>query len=186
MRYPLVLLLPALLLAACAQDAPPAAETAADAAVDAPIGAGDEMVADLGTVVGEDPGDGAVIFVDQVLERPEQYAGAPVRVAGTISEVCQQAGCWFTFQNDAGTPFRVTVPRGEDGYVFTFPKDVAGRQAVVAGTLTVEETDVETLRHLAQDKGASAEEVAAITEPERTLVLSATGARLEEAGPQNV
>jgi hypothetical protein len=100
-------------------------------------------------------------------------------VAGTISEVCQMAGCWLTLQNEAGVAFRVTVPRGEEGYVFTFPKDVSGRQAVVAGTLAVEETDVATLRHLAEDRGASAEEIAAITAPEHTLVLSATGARLE-------
>jgi hypothetical protein len=171
-------LLPLLALAACGGE-PPADAT------DAPPTA-DEMVADLGTVVGEDPGDGPVMFVDEVVAHPEQYTNAPVRVAGTVSEVCQMAGCWFTFQNDAGVAFRVSVPRDEDGYVFTFPQDVSGRQAVVAGTLTVEETDVETLRHLAEDGGASPEEVAAITAPERTLVLSATGARIESAGPENV
>jgi hypothetical protein len=176
-----LLLLPALLLAACAQDAP-----APEAATEEPLAAGDEMVADLGTVVGQDPGDGPVMFADEVAAHPEQYAGAPVRVAGTISEVCQMAGCWLTLQNEAGVAFRVTVPRGDAGYAWTFPKDVAGREAVVAGTLAVEETDVETLRHLAQDRGASEEEIAAITAPERTLVLSATGARLEGAGPQNV
>ena len=183
MKRLFVLLLPALLFTACTRDE--VATTDAPGAEE-PLAAGDEVMADLGTVVGEDPGDGAVVFVDDVVSRPEQFADAPVRVAGTVSEVCQMAGCWFTFQNDAGVAFRVTVPRGEDGYVFTFPKDVSGRQAVVAGLLTVEETDVETLRHLAEDGGASAEELAAITAPERTLVLSATGARLEGAGPQNV
>jgi hypothetical protein len=54
----LVLSLIPVLLAACAQeDAPPPAETATDAA-DAPIGAGDEMVADLGTVVARTPATG--------------------------------------------------------------------------------------------------------------------------------
>ncbi|HLT45783.1 MAG TPA: DUF4920 domain-containing protein [Rubricoccaceae bacterium] len=179
MKRLLPLLLPALLLAACAQDG---ATTAAD---EETLALDDELVADLGTVVGEDPGDGPVVFVDEVVMHPEQYENMPVRVAGTVSEVCQMAGCWFTFQNEAGVAFRVSVPRDEEGYVFTFPKDVAGRSAVVEGTLTVEETDVATLRHLAQDRGASAEEVAAITAPERTLVLSATGARLESATPQN-
>lgn len=174
-----LLLLPVLLLAACAQDEP-----AASAEEDT-LALNDELVADLGTVVGEDPGDGPVVFVEEVVMHPEQYEHAPVRVAGTISEVCQVAGCWFTFQNDAGLAFRVSVPHDGDGYAFTFPKDVAGRSAVVAGTLAVEETDVETLRHLAEDRGASEEELAAITAPERTLVLNATGARLESPGPQN-
>ena len=168
-------LLPLLLLTACAQDEP----ATTDADTDEPLGAGDELVADLSTVVGEDPGDGAVLFADEVAAHAEQYVGAPVRVAGTISEVCQMAGCWLTFQNEAGVAFRVTVPRSDGGYVWTFPKDVGGRSAVVAGTLTVEETDVETLRHLAEDRGAAEEELAAITAPERTLVLRATGARLE-------
>ncbi|MDX1419259.1 MAG: DUF4920 domain-containing protein [Rubricoccaceae bacterium] len=174
-----LLLLPVLLLAACASEEAPVADTEADA-----LATDDAFVADLGTVVGDDPGDGPVLFVDEVLMHPEQYTDTPVRVAGTISEVCQQAGCWFTFQNDAGTTFRVSVPRDGDGYVFTFPTDVSGRSAVVAGMLTVEETDVETLRHLAEDGGASEEEVAAITEPERALVLTASGARLE-GDPQN-
>ncbi len=172
-------LLPALLLTACAGESP------ADETAEEPLAHNDDMVADLNTVVGEDPGDGAVLFVDEVAAHPEQYVGAPVRVAGTISEVCQMAGCWLTLQNESGVAFRIAVPRGEGGYVWTFPKDVSGRQAVVAGVLAVEETDVETLRHLAEDGGATPEELAAITAPERTLVLSATGARLEGAGTQN-
>ncbi|NNF58298.1 MAG: DUF4920 domain-containing protein [Rhodothermaceae bacterium] len=173
-------LIPILLLAACEVDTHD--HTGGDVqGADASLTEGDQMVAEMGTVVGEDPGDGAVLFVEQILEAPETYDGTPVRVAGTVSEVCQMAGCWLTFQNDEGTPFRVSVPRNDDGYVFTFPTDVSGQNAVVAGTLTIEETSVETLRHLAEDGGASADEIAAITAPERTFVLSATGARLEGA-----
>ena len=175
-----LLLIPLLLLAACTADAPDASD-AEDGLTDSPVTEGDQVVADMGTVVGEDPGDGAVLFVEQILEAPETYDGTPVRVAGTVSEVCQMEGCWLTFQNDEGTPFRVSVPRDDDGYVFTFPTDVSGQNAVVAGTLSIEETSVETLRHLAEDGGATADEIAAITAPERTFVLSATGARLEGA-----
>ena len=171
-----LLLIPFLLLAACTADAPESDDQLAD---ETPVTQDDQLVAEMGTVVGEDPGDGPVVFVEDVVGAPETYDGTPVRVAGTVSEVCQMQGCWLTFQNEEGTPFRVSVPRDDDGYVFTFPKDVSGQNAVVAGTLTIEETDVETLRHLAEDGGASADEVAAITEPERTFVLSATGARLE-------
>lgn len=167
------LFIPLLLIASCAQP-----EDAADQPE--PVVEGDEMVAELGTVVGEDPGaEGAVLFADDVVEHAEGFVGAPIRVAGTIGEVCQNAGCWLTFRNDAGVAFRVVVPRDEEGYAFTFPKDISGSHAVVAGTLTVEETSVETLRHLAEDRGDDAEAIAAISEPERTLILSATGARIE-------
>lgn len=172
-----LLLIPALLLAACTTDAP-APSDEQPAVAEAPV-EGDELVAEMGTIVGEDPGDGPVVFADDIVSDAATYDGTPVRVAGVISEVCQNAGCWLTFQNEAGTPFRVTVPRDDDGYVFTFPMDISGQNVVVAGTLALEETDVETLRHLAEDGGASEAELAAITEPERTLVLSATGARLE-------
>ncbi len=175
MKRSLLFLLPLLVLAAC-QDAP---DTAGPGVDGTPPTQDEGHVADLGAVVGEDPGDGPVLFVEQVVENPEAYDGQPVRIAGVVGEVCQQAGCWLTFQNAEGTPFRVAVPRGDDGYVFTFPKGIAGQNAVIAGTFAVEETDVATLRHLAEDAGKSAEEVAAITEPERTFTLAATGARLE-------
>ena len=167
-----LLLIPLLVLSACTQTDAPADEPEA-------IVEGDEMVAEMGNVVGEDPGDGAVLFADDVIEHAEDFVGAPIRVAGIVSEVCRNAGCWLTFQNEAGVAFRVTVPRNEDGYAFTFPHDISGSQVLVAGTLAIEETDVETLRHLAGDRGDSEEAIAAITEPERTLILSATGARIE-------
>jgi len=167
------LLIPLLLLAACAQTEEPADQPE-------PIVEGDQMVAEMGTVVGEDPGsEGAVLFANDVAEHANDYAEAPIIVAGTVSEVCQNAGCWLTFQNDAGVAFRVTVPRDDNGYVFTFPKDVLGLHVVVAGILSIEDTGVETLKHLAEDRGDDAETIAAITEPERTLILAATGARIE-------
>ncbi len=168
-----LLLIPLLFAVACTQPEEPADRSE-------PIVEGDEMVAELGTVVGEDPGsDGAVLFADDVVERAEEFVDAPIVVAGVVGEVCQSAGCWLTFQNEADVAFRVTVPRNDDGYVFTFPKDVSGSHVVVAGTLTVEETSVETLKHLAEDRGDDPETIAAITAPERTLVLTATGARIE-------
>lgn len=171
-------LLPVLFLAACAQDGAET-ETSDTAGVADAFSDDDQMMAEMGTVVGEDPGDGAVLFVNQVVADPAAYDGQPVRVAGVVSEVCQNAGCWLTFMNDEGTPFRVSVPRDDNGYVFTFPTDISGQNAVIAGTFAVEQTDVETLRHLAEDEGQTEEQIAAITEPQRTLTLTATGARLE-------
>lgn len=168
-------LIPLLLVAACTQPDEATDDTTG------PVTENDEMVAEVGTVVGEDPGsDGAVLFAEDVVRSSADYVDAPVVVAGVVSEVCQNMGCWLTFQNEDGVPFRVNVPKDEEGnYVFTFPTGISGSHVVVAGELTLEETSVETLQHLAEDRGESEEAIAAITEPEQTLILSATGARIE-------
>jgi hypothetical protein len=110
------------------------------------------------------------------------YQNTVVRVEGTVAKVCQMKGCWLTLQNPAGTPIRVEVPRDEDGeYVYTFPKDLGIAEVIVEGTVMADETDVETLRHFAEDEGQSPEEIDAITEPERTVVLTARGALVKQA-----
>jgi hypothetical protein len=163
----------ALLLSACGGGDAPAESDSPPAPVE---------VAAAGDVVGAAPAAGAVLPASEVIARADELDGQVIRVEGEIAEVCQMAGCWLTFHNEAGVPFRVAVPREEGGgYEFTFPTDIAGSNIVVEGTLDVTETDAATRRHLAEDGGASPEEVAAITEPERTVVLNATGARIERA-----
>ena len=51
----------------------------------------------------------------------------------------------------------------------------------MTGILDVTPESVEDQRHYAEDAGASPEEVAAITEPKNTLVLTALGAELADA-----
>lgn len=178
----LIALLGALSLAGCREAAPEAApETASEP--EAPEGT--TMVAELPLVLGEDPGDGAVLFAEEVAAQAERLAGRPVLVAGVVAEVCQKAGCWITFREAGAVPVRVRIPKGEDGYAFAFPESATGRHALVAGTLSLEETSIEALRHLAEDRGAGPEELAAITEPEPTIVLTATGARLEAVPEDN-
>ena len=173
------LALAAPLLVGCAADAPadaPATEASSTDAASASSSAGS-------VTVGE-PIDGGLVVLtaDEVAARAAELDGQELTVEGDVSEVCQQKGCWLTFATASGEPFRVAVPKDEAGeYVYTFPTDVAGRRARIAGTFSVEEESVETLRHLAEDAGQSAEEVAAITEPKRTLSLTASGAELAPA-----
>ena len=73
----------------------------------------------------------------------------------------------------------MTHEEGQDeNEAVVFPKDAAGRRAEVVGTLRVVEETVARRRHLAEDAGASADEIAAITEPSRAVSLFATGARI--------
>ena len=172
-----LLILALLGLGACAD--PAEAPESADAATEA--GAAEVAAGTFGEAVP----DGEALSPDALLAAPDQYAGKTVVVEGVAREVCQMAGCWVMFSNDAGETIRVNVPRDEsETYVFTFPKDVSGQTVRVAGTLEVETTSVEDQRHYAEDGGATPEEVEAITEPKQTLVLTALGAELADAADE--
>ena len=155
----------------------------ADPVADAPHDATEADAADVAAgAFGEAVPNGDALSPDEVIADPDVYAGKTVVVEGVVREVCQMAGCWLTFSDADGQTVRVNVPRDEsESYVFTFPKDVSGQTVRVAGTLEVETTSVEDQRHYAEDGGASEDAVAAITEPKRTLVLTALGAELAGA-----
>lgn len=158
---------------------------ASDDASDSVIASDDSALLDGGVTVGSAPGPDLVyVSADDLATRADEFDGQQVAVEGTVREVCQMKGCWLTLDNAAGETIRVAVPKDADGeYLYTFPMDTAGRPARLAGTVTVEDTDVETLRHLAEDGGQDAAAVAAITAPERTIVLTASGAAFESAMP---
>lgn len=98
-----------------------------------------------------------------------------VKLTGTISSVCKKKGCWMTL-NDVNTSNEVFV-RFKD-YGFFVPLDCDGRQAIVEGKLFTHFTSVDELRHYAEDKGKSKEEIAKITEPEKEIRMIADGVLL--------
>ena len=87
----------ALILTACGGGA----GAPADDAPAAPI-----EVAGSGDIVGAAPAAGAVLPASEVIARADELDGQVIRVEGEIAEVCQMAGCWLTFHNEAGVPFR--------------------------------------------------------------------------------
>lgn len=137
---------------------------------------GDPLRVDEGGIVALDP---AVLTEDL-----GTYENTVVRVQGTVAKVCQMKGCWLTFQTPASAPVRVQVPRDSAGYVFTFPTDLGAADVIVEGTVTSDSTDVETLRHFAEDEGRPQDEIDAITEPERTIILTARGALVKRVAPE--
>jgi hypothetical protein len=147
MKFNALFLILALVLAACqpAPEQPSAddasAETATVATTDyEPFG--DPITPD------------EAVPVTTVAEAPSAYVGKTVKLEGTVSEVCQAKGCWFTLQAPQGRNVRLMVPRDDDGnYAFTMPTDISGRTVIVEGTLTEETLSEETQRHLAEDAG---------------------------------
>ena len=132
--------------------------------------------------VGEPVSDGEIVTVAEVMKHVADLDGQTVRVAGVTEEVCQQMGCWITLRPESGptaTPIRVKVAKDDAGdYAFTFPKDIAGRDVVLVGTVVQREVPVDERRHYAEDAGATPDELAAITGPEQTIELIASGATI--------
>ena len=97
-------------------------------------------------------------------------------VEAKVTEVCQSKGCWMKVELPNGESMRVTFK----DYGFFMPKDLAGKTVTMSGVAKKEETDVETLKHFAEDAGKSEEEVAQITEPKLDYKFIASGVKLGE------
>lgn len=99
-----------------------------------------------------------------------------VTLRGEVNEVCQAKGCWMTLR--AGPQEEMTVKFKD--YGFFVPKDISGREVVMQGIAYYQITEVDELRHYAEDAGKSDVEVAAITQPRRELHFLADGVKLLE------
>ncbi len=95
-----------------------------------------------------------------------------VKVTGTVLAVCKAKGCWMTIQSEKGAP-EIFVKFKD--YGFFMPKDVVGKKVLMQGYAFKEVTDVETLRHFAEDEGKSKEEIAKITTPKDEYKFMANG-----------
>ncbi|MBX7187823.1 MAG: DUF4920 domain-containing protein [Vicinamibacteria bacterium] len=86
-----------------------------------------------------------------VLEKPE--AGKSVALEGTIKAVCQDKGCWLTFEQ-GDKSVHVTF----EGYSFFVPKDSAGQKVKLEGKVVMKQRSKDEIEHLEGEgaKGASA------------------------------
>jgi hypothetical protein len=98
------------------------------------------------------------------------------KMIAKVEEVCQAKGCWMKV--DLGNNEQVMVKFKD--YGFFMPKNIAGKEVIINGKAFVEEVSVNEQRHYLEDAGATAEEIAAITEPKKTLSFLAEGVLLIE------
>lgn len=97
-----------------------------------------------------------------------------VKFTSKINSVCSKKGCWMRL--DAGEEKEVMVKFKD--YGFFMPLDAKG-EVIVDGKAFIQETSVDELKHYAEDAGKSAEEIAKITEPKKTLSFVADGVLLK-------
>lgn len=112
-----------------------------------------------------------VTSTSEMISKVESEGTFNGKISGEIKEVCTKKGCWFAMELPNGESMRVTFK----DYGFFIPTNSQGFPIVLEGVATLTETDVETLKHYAEDQGKSKEEVAAITAPKREITFEATG-----------
>lgn len=112
-----------------------------------------------------------VITTADLLSKVESTGTFEGKITGVVQEVCTKKGCWFTMALPNGSSMRVTFK----DYGFFIPTNSQGFPITLEGVATLSETDVETLRHFAEDQGKSKEEVAAIVAPKKEITFEATG-----------
>ena len=93
-----------------------------------------------------------------------------VKVTGKVVEVCKMEGCWLRMETANG-PMLIKMK----DHNFKVPLAMNGKTIVAEGTATFKETSVEMLRHYAEDAGKSKEEIAAIKEPKKEIIVQAKG-----------
>ncbi|MEO6931451.1 MAG: DUF4920 domain-containing protein [Chitinophagaceae bacterium] len=107
----------------------------------------------------------------QELEKKAASTPYEGKVKVKVLDVCLKKGCWMNVENSGGEKMMVKFK----DYGFFMPKDIVGKQVILDGEATVEETSVKQLQHYASDAGKSKLEIAKIKTPKKELTFVAKG-----------
>lgn len=128
---------------------------------------------------------GDSVSVDGILsasEMTDKFEGLAIgdtidaKFRAEVASVCKSKGCWMNLKLENGEEAAVKFK----DYAFFVPKDIEEKEVVVNGKAFVSVVSVEDQRHYAEDAGKSEEEIAAITEPKKTLSFLADGVLIEK------
>jgi hypothetical protein len=129
-----------------------------------------EGPADKGMVFGVKTTEDGAINADDLAATLEGKEKAAVKVKGEVVEVCKAEGCWLKMKTASGN-----IMVRMNNHAFFVPLAMNGKTIVVNGTAAVKETSVDMLKHYAEDAGKSKEEIEAIKEPKKEVLLKADG-----------
>ena len=117
--------------------------------------------------------------IAELSAKPADYVGKTVQVKGSITEVCEKAGCWMKLVDPKSkAAVRIKVKDGE----IVFPKEAIGKLAVAEGTFAKIEMTKE--QAIAQAKHEAEEnkkpfDAASITGPVTLYQIQGSGAVIE-------
>ncbi|HSI70777.1 MAG TPA: DUF4920 domain-containing protein [Gillisia sp.] len=100
-----------------------------------------------------------------------------VSFKSTVESVCKNKGCWMNLE--LPEEHEKVMVKFQD-YGFFVPKDIEDKEVIVNGKAYVTEISVDEQRHYAEDNGETEEEIAAITQPKKTLSFLADGVLIKE------
>lgn len=130
--------------------------------------------ADKGAVFGEKvTADKAMTVEDLVTALNNKAEGTRkmnVKVKGIVTDVCTKEGCWIKIKNADG---KMMVKMKD--HKFLVPLALNGKEIVIDGIAEEKVTTVAQLKHYAEDANKSKEEIDAIKEPKREIVIQAKG-----------
>ncbi|GEO11689.1 DUF4920 domain-containing protein [Segetibacter aerophilus] len=130
--------------------------------------------ATAGSSFGEKVTADKAITIDQLqsllLSKNEGSRKADVKIKGVVTDVCTMEGCWIKVQSPDG---KMMVKMKD--HQFAVPVALNGKTVVIAGEAEEKITSVEQLKHFAMDAGKSKEEIAAIKEAKKEIVIDAKG-----------
>jgi Domain of unknown function (DUF4920) len=115
----------------------------------------------------------------QLIEQMKGKERLQCQFEGTINMTCKKAGCWMEVAMPDGEAMTVFMK----DHAFAVPlENCEGKHTVVNGEAFYKELSVAYLKHLAEDAGKSADEIAAITEPRKVLAFTASGVLISDGG----
>lgn len=95
----------------------------------------------------------------------------PVKVKGTVTDVCPKKGCWLSLEMPDNSKVFVKMK----DYGFFVPVELIGKTVVVDAEAKIIKTSVDELKHYAEDAKKTKEEIEAIKEPKEEIRLTANG-----------
>tara|TARA_B110000046_G_C12897735_1_gene357154 strand:- start:225 stop:755 length:531 start_codon:yes stop_codon:yes gene_type:complete len=117
------------------------------------------------------------ISVDDMVKTFEAQSGEmEFTIEADLSEVCAKAGCFVKVDKGNGESFMV---RFKDHFTIP-PATPVGTGAYIHGIAFWDTVSVELQKHFLEDVNASAEEIAAITEPKPALGFTGDGIVLKK------
>lgn len=122
-----------------------------------------------GMIFGKKTTASGAITVDELSSKVNEEPTV-VKVKGTVVDVCTKEGCWLKLKTADGN----MMVKMKD-HAFLVPVALNGKEIVVAGSAKMKTTSVKELQHYAEDAGNTPEEIAAIKEPKKEIVLNASG-----------
>jgi hypothetical protein len=127
---------------------------------------------DSGKHFGAEFTDAKKVALADVLDSVDTYSNKTVKIEGTITDVCQQKGCWLVV-TDGKRQMRVTFK----DYGFFVPKDAKDRKVVLEGVVAKKTITEGAAQHYASE---SAEKVdpSTIQGPQQVIAMVATGVEI--------